>query len=93
MQFWDVEPANRLLTERDPNEAYLAANLGKAYVLYFTDGGAVTLDLKAASGECALRWVSIASGEWGEAATLVGGTALPVKAPGKGGWVAVIAKK
>ncbi len=91
--FWDLGPANELLSARDPNEAYLGAAPGKAYVLYFTDGGAVTLDLKAAPGRYTLRWVSVASGEWGEGGDLKGGSIVPVEAPGGGGWVAVIVRR
>ncbi len=45
IKLWDVEPANELLSDRAENEAYLAAQPGVAYALYFTNGGAVGLDL------------------------------------------------
>jgi hypothetical protein len=93
VRFWDVEPTDGLLAERQPNEAYLSADPGRAYILYFTNGGAVTLDLKAAPGEYRLRWVSIASGEWGGEGEIAGGAVVPVAAPDKGGWVAVIVKQ
>ena len=82
-----------LLSNRAEDEAYLAADPGKAYVLYFTDGGAVDLDLKSHPDKFDLRWVNISTGEWGPRATLTGGKDTPVKAPGKGGWVATIVRQ
>jgi len=46
IKLWEVEPAMNLLTDREENEACLAARLGQAYALYFTNGGEVGLDLR-----------------------------------------------
>ena len=45
IKFWDVTPHLELLSDRESDEAYLAARPGESYALYFTDGGSVTLDL------------------------------------------------
>jgi hypothetical protein len=90
LKLWDVEPANHLLSDRAVNEAYLAARPGQAYALYFTDGGAVGLDLKDAPGPFEVRWIDIATGEWGKRESLDGGRVVPVAAPGQGHWVAAI---
>ncbi len=87
---WDVEAANNLLSQREDNEAYLAAQPGKAYALYFTNGGEVGLDLTQAPGKYDLRWIDIARGEWGDKQTIEGGRIVKIKAPGKGHWVAAI---
>ena len=50
IKLWEVEPANHLLSDRADNEAYLAAQPGQAYALYFTDGGSVGLDLQERAG-------------------------------------------
>ena len=92
IKFWDVEPANRLLGERAPNEAFLAAREGEAYALYFTDGGAVRLDLRGAPGRFDARWINIATGEWAKRETLEGGRFIEVKAPAKGHWAVAIVK-
>jgi hypothetical protein len=92
IKVWDVEPANQLLGERAENEAYLAARPGVAYALYFTDGGSVALDLKNAPGRFELRWIDIATGEWGKRETLDGGGVATATAPAKGHWVAAIVK-
>ncbi|GMV95446.1 MAG: hypothetical protein AMXMBFR82_52240 [Candidatus Hydrogenedentota bacterium] len=90
VKFWDVSPHQELLFEREPDEAYLAANPGSKYVLYFTDGGEVTLDLTQHEGTYTIRWVSIGSGDWGPTASVDGGQQVRVAAPGKGGWAACI---
>ena len=92
VKLWDLEPANQLLSDRAANEAYLAAAAGRAYVLYFTDGGAVGLDLKNAPGRFEVRWLDVAAGDWGRRNTLDGGRVATIAAPGKGHWVAVIVR-
>lgn len=92
VKLWDVEPANELLSDRSENEAYLAAKPGTAYALYFTDGGAVGLDLKKAQGAWEVCWIEIGSGQWGPRETVQGGDVVSIKAPGKGHWVAALVK-
>ena len=90
MKLWDIEPANELLSDREENEAYLAARPGEAYALYFTRGGSVGLDLTGHAGRFTLRWLSLATGEWMGEGELEGGAVVTVSAPADGGWVAVI---
>lgn len=92
IKLWDVEPANQMLTERESNEAYLAAQPGRAYALYFTDGGSAGLDLKAANGPFEVRWIDISKGEWGKRERINGGGTVILTAPAKGHWAAAIVK-
>lgn len=92
IRLWDVEPANHLLSSRAENAAYLAARPGQAYALYFTDGGKVGLDLKAAPGRYNVRWIDIATGDWAGTETLDGGAVAAIAAPANGHWVAAILK-
>jgi len=75
------------------NEAYLAAKPGEQYVLYFTYGGAVSLDLSDTTGTFTLKWISVTEGMWGKTKTIEGGSVVNVSAPHKGGWIAAIVKK
>ena len=90
IRLWEVEPANHLLSDRDEDEAYLAATPGHAYALYFTDGGAVDLDLTGASGELQMRWIDINTGDWGPRDKTEAGRKVAVSAPAKGHWLAAI---
>ncbi len=92
VKFWDVEPANHLLADLDKNEAYLTARPGEAYLLFFPDGGTVSLDLTGHPGRYELRWVDPGTGEWAAREQLAGGGRVPIRAPGRGNWAAAIVR-
>ena len=87
---WAITPAMHLLSERDANEAYLAAKPGKAYALYLPTGGTVLLDIAAATSPLRLRWINIDTGEWGPTADLQPSKTQNIVAPGPGNWAAAI---
>lgn len=103
IKFWDVTPHMELLQNRESNEAYLAAKPGEKYVLYFTYGGSVDLDLSAAKGTFEITWISISEGITTRTTsaqvykrtekTIDGGSIVTVSAPYKGGWIAGIVKR
>jgi len=103
VNFWDIEPQMALLSDRQSNEAYLAAKPGKCYVIYFTNGGSVGLDLSDATGAFDITWISVSMGVITQTSaaggyrlmkkTVQGGAVLTVAAPYKGGWIAAIVKK
>ncbi len=90
---WTLEPANELLGKRAENEAYLAARPGQAYALYFTNGGAVTVDLSAAAAPLDLVWIDIRTGEEHSTGTVQPASDAAVRAPGTGHWLALITGK
>jgi hypothetical protein len=96
VKFWDVEPRLDLLTNRQPDEAYLAADPGKAYILYFTKNGGGSVGLKLGSYPDAtfeLRWVNVGTGNWGSTKTISGGSTVTIDRPnGSSHWVAAIAR-
>jgi hypothetical protein len=103
IKFWDIAPHMELLSDRAPNEAYLAAKPGERYALYFTNGGSVSLDLTGAPGTFGITWISVAMGRAVESSqrggyrlmdkTIEGGRVVTLSAPYKGGWVAAIVKQ
>ncbi len=90
VKMWELDPQMDLLSDREDDEAYLTAKKGEKYVMLFPDGGAVTLDLSGHPGPFHGRWIDIGSGTWGERFSLDGGGLTQIKAPGSGGWFAVI---
>jgi hypothetical protein len=90
---WEVSTAMEFLSNRETDEAYLAARPGEKYLLYFTDGGSVTLDLSGYSQTFSLRWINVSTGDWGQTASLKGGSKASISAPGKSGWVAAIVRQ
>lgn len=91
IKMWDVTPANQLLSERENNEAYLAAKPGSLYALYFTDGGSVSLDLTKHPVTYCMKWICVDTGQWaGKKSTIEGGKRVRLHAPADGGWIAAI---
>jgi hypothetical protein len=87
---------SRLLSNRGDNEAYLTYSPGRQYAVYFTNGGAVDLDLSEAKGSFVIRWLDIAKSRWhsGRKAKVVkGGQKVTLRVPGKGHWAALIERR
>ncbi|MHC4226533.1 MAG: DUF6298 domain-containing protein [Planctomycetota bacterium] len=93
VKFWDIEPRMDLLSDLEADEAYLAAGPGEQYVLYFTEGGSVGLNLRDHRGKFQLRWINIQTGDWANRITVAGGKAVTINAPSKSPWVATIVRQ
>ena len=89
---WLVNPANELLGSRQDNEAYLAAQPGASYALYFPRGGSVTLDLTGHPGSYQVRWINISTGEWDREEKIQGDAQTPLSPPGSGHWAAAVVR-
>ncbi|MBT3604951.1 MAG: hypothetical protein HOE48_22380 [Candidatus Latescibacteria bacterium] len=92
IKFWDIAPQMNLLVGDRLHECYLAGIPGEVYLLYFTEGGFTSLDLSGQTHTFTLRWVCIATGEWGDHTALQGGEPITISSPNDGGWVALITK-
>jgi len=93
VKFWQVRPRMDLLSNREDDEAYVAAEPRKQYVLYFTDGGSVGLNLKGARDRFQFRWIDVRTGNWADKKTITGGKVVTINAPDKGSWVAAIVRQ
>lgn len=89
---WSVQPANELLSGRDANEAYLAADKGQAYIVYFPKGGQVQLDASDSKGSLILHWLNIDSNQPGPQERLSGGGQISLSSPDNNNWAAAIIK-
>jgi hypothetical protein len=90
--FWELEPNNDLLSEREENEAYLAAKAGEVYVVFFPDSGEVKLDLSETNSDFILKWMDVRKGEWFSEENISGGNRNTLTTPGENEWVAVAYK-
>ncbi len=82
------------MSDREENEAYLAADAGRFYAVYFPAGGEVQVDVSAAKGPLVGHWIDIDSGQWGTTQNFPGGDSISVAAPGKKNWaVAIVMRK
>ncbi len=91
--FWELQPGNNLLSDREENEAYLTSKPGKIYVLFFTDGGEIGLDLTEFNSEFNLKWFNIRNGEISSENKLKGGEIVKLSPPGELEWIALITSK
>ena len=85
-----TRPMNDLLSDREDNEAYLLAEPGLQYALYFPEGGSVILDMSEADGEWNLRWINFDRAEWSDSSLVRGGENVRLSAPDQGHWIAVL---
>ena len=82
-----------MLTERDENEAYIAAKPGEKYIIYFTEGGMVGLNLIDYQEKFCLRWIDINTGDWLKGQTyLEGGQIVNISTPSQNPSIAMILK-
>jgi hypothetical protein len=89
-----TNPRNDLLSEREENEAYLLAEEGKQYAIYFpldSGDGKVMLDMKGAKGKWKIEWVDILENTWlDESTEIEGDKSVLIQKPANGHWAAVI---
>jgi hypothetical protein len=90
MNVFVCAPNNHLLGDRSENEAYCLAEPGKQYAIYFPDGGAVKLDVSAASGPLQVRWLDITSSAWEEPRGAAGAALLELNTPAQGQWAVLV---
>ncbi|MDD4107924.1 MAG: hypothetical protein PHH93_04310 [Prolixibacteraceae bacterium] len=93
VSFWELQPGNGLLSDREENEAYLTSKPGEVYVIFFTDGGEVGLDLTNADSEFLLKWIDVRQGTWKSEQKIDGGGIVKISVPGNMEWIAVITSK
>jgi len=90
LNFWDVTPRVDLLSEVEENEAYGAAKEGERYLVYFTKGRSVKLDLREHGKRFSLMWISFVRGEWSRTETVRGGQVVTLKPVGDEGSLALL---
>ena len=90
VKLWDLIPGNELLNDRDANEACLAVDPGQVYVVFFTDGGEVGLNLLGQKAEFKLQWLDIGKSTMTRGQRIMGGYVVKLDAPEKGLWLAVL---
>ncbi len=90
VMLYEMAPANTLLTDREEDEAYCLANPdANEALLYFPEGGEVSLDMKP--GTYSVHWLDISTATWGEIVMteLPGSVTAPTEAP----WAVVVRRR
>ncbi len=94
INIFTCEPHNDLLSNRANNEAYTIANPGRAYAVYFPNGGSVDIDLRnggnANPQSGTARWLNIANSKWVQEMEILFSESVTLSAPTKAHWVVLI---
>ena len=85
-----MAPRNDLLSDREENEAYLLAEPGRQYAVYFPGGGSVNLDMSPSEGAWQYRWINLDEAVWQEYRSVQLQGLFSLTAPSAGHWIAVI---
>ena len=89
--FFNGQPANHLLMNREPGEAYCRAIQGREYAIFFPKGGEVELDINEKLKDISVEWLDIMNSEWkSENEIRREGSKLIVTSPGTTNWLAHI---
>jgi len=83
IDFFNAEPHNDLLSQREENEAYCRAVPGKDYLVYFPDAGEVELDTGAEMSGLEITVLEILTGLWSEFKIEEKNDKLILRSPGK----------
>ena len=78
---FSCQPRPDLLVVREQNEAYLLAEPGKAYALYFPSGGQTTLQLVLTGDAYRLRWFDVERAEFLDAESVMGNGSVDLQSP------------
>ena len=100
LPFWDMEPADELVSGEDPayGGAECLAKPGEVYAIYLPNGASSgDLDLGDAPGQFVQRWFNPRTGEFeGERRLIEGGKVRSLKAPPgvhKEDWVVLVERR
>ena len=94
MDVFSCEPHNDLLSNREENEAYVLANPGKEYSVYFPKGGSVELHLSAVektdADTISIRWLNIRKAEWEKEQEIPYSDSITLSSPTESHWAVLI---
>ncbi len=94
MDVFSCEPHNDLLSNREENEAYVLANPGIEYAVYFPKGGSVALHLgaveKTDADTISIRWLNIGKAEWEKEQEIPYSDNITLSSPTESHWAVLI---
>ncbi len=90
MDFFNGNPLDHIIIDKDPNEAYCRGIEGKEYLVYFPGEGQIELKITLPGKKGRIRWLSLDDGEWhGEDEIKIGDEVI-ITTPTQGNWLALI---
>jgi hypothetical protein len=92
ISFFNGEPDNDMLSDRQENEAYAYSVSDGSHAVYFPDGGEVMIKLSESSGYT-IMWLDILNSRWLDKTDFETSADSLLAAPGNGPWAVVIKQK
>lgn len=83
IDFFNAEPHNDLLLQRDENEAYCRAMPGIDYLVYFPEAGELRLDVSGNKNGLEVEQLEILTGKWEKLNMEMEDGSISLKSPGK----------
>ena len=83
------QEVEELMYNREPDEAYLLADPGRVYAVFFPGGGQVELDIAVVGKAVTVRWLEIENTHWHEPIRMETAR-ISLKPSGPGLWAALI---
>ena len=83
IDFFNAEPHNDLLLQREENEAYCRAMPGLEYLVYFPEAGEVMLDVSGSKNGLEVEQLEILTGKWEKLNVEKEDGSISLKSPGK----------
>ncbi len=90
MDIFNSRPANDLFVTRTPGSAFMMANPGRLYAVYFPDGGEAEIVLEGNARFVQVQWLDIESSWWGGGGTSQTEETLTISPPGEGHWIGIV---
>ena len=90
IHIFSCQPNSHLLSNRQENQAYATANIGKEAIVYFPTSGTVNIDLSLFDTELTLTWLDINQCKWLNQTPIHGGGPVTLTTPGQGHWAVLI---
>jgi hypothetical protein len=84
-------PRPDLIEMVEETEAYLLAQEGARYAVYFPFGGSATVAIT--EGEWSTRWINVDQAEWGSPAQMSSDGKILLESPDKGHWIILLEMK
>lgn len=90
--FFNGQPMNALLIEREENSSWCRAIPGKEYMIYMNGSTEALLDLSSSSGYMYVHWINLITTQPGDSERINASENLRLISPGEGHWMAIITK-
>jgi len=90
MDFFNGNPLDHIIIDKDPNEAYCRGIEGKEYLVYFPGEGQIELKITLPGKKGRIRWLSLDDGEWHGEDEIKIGDEIIITTPTQGNWLALI---